>query len=73
METNLSVTTAERRGYISDAYSEILGLGHRGAIRIITVYLQRSAMSKVAFGAPSSLSFFVTKTLQLDVRSKYLY
>jgi hypothetical protein len=34
LETNLSVTTAERRGYISDSYSESLGLGHREAIRI---------------------------------------
>jgi len=35
-----------------------LGLGHRGAIRIIAVYWQWSAVSKVDFWAPSLLSFF---------------
>lgn len=59
----MSVTNAERRGYISDANSESLGLGHRGAIRIIAVYWQWSAISKIVFWALSLLCFFVIKNL----------
>jgi len=68
----LSATTAERRGYISDAYSEISDLDTLGAIRIIAVYWQWSAMSKVVFlGTVFTLLLRNKKTSQLDKRTKY--